>query len=158
MVGTARWRQRRPKLLAFAPFHGRLLAFFPDESLFPGREFGLRCRKRRNAGVFTDDNVPPWDTWVAYLQQDRQANYLVSWVPGPLVRMVDSGVHVIPEECVGWVDERCPQLIEALVVRALYSKIDKMIGKPARSGLDPSCTGSAIRAVWLSQNITAIII
>jgi len=31
-----------------------------------------------------------------------------------MATMVDGGVRVIPEECVGWVDERCPQLIEAL--------------------------------------------
>jgi hypothetical protein len=66
---------------------------------------------------FTTDNVPPWDTWVAYIHEDQRTNYLVSWVPGPLVRMVDGGLRAIPEECVGWVDERCPQLVAALAAR-----------------------------------------
>lgn len=98
-------------------FHGRLLAFFPDESLACG------VANSETQGFFTDDNVPPWDTWMVYLQEGGQTNYLVSWVPRSLVEMVDGGVRDIPEECVGWVDERCPHLIKALVARGLeFSK------------------------------------
>ena len=87
---------------------GRLLAYFPDDNLACG------VAEAETGGFFTTDNVPPWDTWIAYLHEERQTNYLVAWVPGPMTTMVDGGVRVIPEECVGWVDERCPQLIEAL--------------------------------------------
>jgi len=89
-------------------FHGRLLAFFPDESLACG------VANAETQGFFTDSNEPPWDTWVAYLYENHEVNYLVSWVPHSMVRTVDGGIRVIPEECVGWVDERCPQLAAAV--------------------------------------------
>ncbi|WP_407156062.1 hypothetical protein [Bradyrhizobium sp. STM 3557] len=94
-------------------FQGRLLALFPDDSLACG------VAEAETEGFLTSDNVPPWDTWVAYLYEDSRTQYLVSWVPGSLVRMVDSGIRVIPEECAGWVDERCPQLAEALAARGV---------------------------------------
>jgi hypothetical protein len=114
-------RQRRRALGAgsislqrkFCSYEGRLLAYFPDENLACG------VAEAETQGFFTVDNVPPWDTWVAYLHEDQQTNYLVSWVPGPLTRIVDGGVRVIPEECVGWVDERCPQLVKSLAAQGI---------------------------------------
>ena len=56
---------------------GRLLAYFPDDNLACG------VAEAETGGFFTTDNVPPWDTWIAYLHEDRQTNYLVAWVAGP---------------------------------------------------------------------------
>ena len=93
----------------FDGYDGRLLAYFPDESLACG------VAEYETQGFFTVDNVPPWDTWVAYLHdEDDQTNYLVAWVPGPLTRIVGEGIRVIPEECVGWADVRCPHLVKSL--------------------------------------------
>ncbi|WP_315796669.1 hypothetical protein [Bradyrhizobium sp. SZCCHNRI3043] len=99
-----------PKIYSF---HGRLLAFFPDGSL----DCGVAASE--TDGFFTDGNVPPWDTWVAYLQEDHEASYILAWVPRPMVHMVDAGLRLIPEQCVEWVDERRPYLIEALAARGL---------------------------------------
>jgi len=97
----------------FYGYEGRLLAYFPDENLACG------VAEPETQGFFTVDNVPPWDTWVAYLHEDEQTNYLLAWVPGPLTRMVEGGVRVIPEQCVGWVDERCPQLVKSLAAQGV---------------------------------------
>jgi hypothetical protein len=88
-------------------------------SVLPGRKSRLWRCGGRTQGFLTVDNVPPWDTWVAYLHEDAQTNYLVSWVPGPLIRMVGEGIRLIPEECAGWVDVRCPHLIDSLAARGI---------------------------------------
>ena len=95
----------------FYGYEGRLLAYFPDESLACG------VAEPETQGFLTVDNVPPWDTWVAYLHEGDQTNYLVSWVPGRLTKLVDEGIRVIPEECLGWVDVRCPHLVESLAAQ-----------------------------------------
>src|SRR5215470_12771367 len=69
---------------------GRLLAFFPDWSLFDGAA-------QAGSGQFFDhDNFPPWDTWVYYgsekwpsgnpAKQTGDMNYLLSWVPPQLIK------------------------------------------------------------------------
>ncbi|MGJ4928755.1 hypothetical protein ACQR1I_06380 [Bradyrhizobium sp. HKCCYLS2038] len=95
-------------------YKGRLLAFFPDGSLDCG------VAHDETEGFFTYGNVPPWDTWVAYLQEGPTTSYVLAWVPQPLAPMVNDGIRVIPEECVEWIDERRPHLLEALAARGLH--------------------------------------
>jgi hypothetical protein len=92
---------------------GRLLTYFPDENLACG------VAEAETGGFLTVDNVPPWDTWVAYLYEGDQASYLVSWVPGKMTTVVDSGIHVNPEKCFDWADRRCPHLVKSLAERGL---------------------------------------
>lgn len=110
------WRQHHPPP-NICSFQGRLLAFFPDDSLDCG------VAHDETEGFFTEGNVPPWDTWVAYLQEGPTTSHILAWAPGPLARMVNDGIRVIPEQCVEWIDERRPHLIEALAARGLH--IDK---------------------------------
>lgn len=49
---------------------GRILLYAPDDNLFDG------AAKYSSKGFFDVNNVPPWDTWVCYVD-----TYLVSWVP-----------------------------------------------------------------------------
>ena len=70
---------------------GRLLIYFPSESLADG------AAEVQSKGFFDYDNVPPWDTWVAY--SDRT---LLSWIPAQLVPLVQRGIDVNPEECIRW--------------------------------------------------------
>jgi hypothetical protein len=97
----------------FYGYEGRLLAYYPDENLACG------VAEVETQGFFTVDNVPPWDTWVAYLHEDDRTNYLLAWVPGPLTRIVGEGIRVIPEECVGWLDVRCPHVVESLTAQGI---------------------------------------
>ena len=70
---------------------GRLLLFAPSETLSDG------AARYASKGFFDDDNVPAWDTWIAYLE-----NYVVSWVPPQLIELVNDGVDANPERCILW--------------------------------------------------------
>jgi hypothetical protein len=98
-------------------FEGRLLAYFPDENLACG------VAEAETGGFLTVDNVPPWDTWLAYLHEDDRATCLVSWVPGKMTRIVDSGIKVNPENCFDWVHVRRPHLLESLAERGLEIEV-----------------------------------
>ncbi|MDQ3713836.1 MAG: hypothetical protein M3388_16675 [Acidobacteriota bacterium] len=79
---------------------GRLLAYFPDVNLFCG------ASEDETNGFFDVDNVPAWDTWVAYFEEGRSndcyASYLISWIPPQFVELVSKGIYVNPEECIVW--------------------------------------------------------
>jgi hypothetical protein len=53
---------------------GRLLIYEPDFNLAHGLE------ELETMGFVDLENTPPWDTWVAYVYEQKQ-NYLLSWVP-----------------------------------------------------------------------------
>lgn len=71
---------------------GRLLSYVSEENLADG------AAEYESNGFLDFENVPPWDTWVAY--SDRT---LISWVPAELVQLVQRGVFVNPEECIRWI-------------------------------------------------------
>lgn len=79
---------------------GRLLLFYPDATLSDG------AADAETNGYFDEDNIPPWDTWVAYFEESRSdvsfGAYILCWVPRALVELVDGGIEVNPEECIQW--------------------------------------------------------
>jgi hypothetical protein len=76
------------------PLGGRLLLFAPQDNLSDG------AAEYASMGFFDLDNVPPWDTWIAMF-----GKYLVSWVPPQLIRLVQEGLDVNPEQCILWADD-----------------------------------------------------
>jgi hypothetical protein len=76
------------------PRGGRLLLYAPQDNLACG---AAECL---SLGFFDVDNVPPWDTWILVL-----GKYLVSWVPPQLVRLVQEGLDVNPEQCILWAND-----------------------------------------------------
>ena len=85
---------------------GRLLVYFPDEELSDG------AAEAESAGFFDVFNAPPWDTWVAWLDDDRSGAarrysgpYLVSWVPPSFLDLAAAGIFVNPEECIRWLED-----------------------------------------------------
>jgi hypothetical protein len=98
---------------------GRLLLYFPDATLADG------AAEAETGGFFDVENVPPWDTWIALLRDDSAGisctDYLVSWVPGPLVTSVQRGIDVNPEECILWLADARVPLADALRSRGLLS-------------------------------------
>jgi hypothetical protein len=77
---------------------GRLLVYFPDVNLCCGTS------EDETNGFFDIDNVPAWDTWVAYFASGKRSNasYLISWISPQLVEFVSRGIYVNPEECIVW--------------------------------------------------------
>jgi hypothetical protein len=81
---------------------GRLLVYFPDVNLCYG------ASEDETNGFFDIDNVPAWDTWVAYFavgNRHSNGSYLISWIPPQLVELVSSGIYVNPEECIVWLED-----------------------------------------------------
>jgi hypothetical protein len=85
---------------------GRLLLFDPGQSLSDG------AAEMETAGFFDVNNTPPWDTWVAYIEEQSQRpdawtafdSYLVCWIPAQLAGLVSRGISVNPEVCLRWAD------------------------------------------------------
>lgn len=122
--------ERRAQRLLAEPHHdlngvtvsvgGRLVLFDPRSTLFDGAaEVG-------SDGFFDVSNVPPWDTWVAWVQdEEREARHreegiaaaggpggwtdfaacVVSWVPPELEDLVGYGIEVNPESCIAWASD-----------------------------------------------------
>jgi hypothetical protein len=78
---------------------GRLLVYLPDENVFDG------AAKVATNGFFNQDNIPPWDTWVAYFYDNANLNYLVSWIHPDLIAIASEGIRVNPEACIRWLDD-----------------------------------------------------
>ncbi len=87
---------------------GRLLAFAPDDNLADG------AAEVETNGYLDSDNVPPWDTWIAYLYESKPRQYVVSWVPPNFVDSVTRGIEVNPEGCIWWADEKTTFLADLL--------------------------------------------
>jgi hypothetical protein len=93
-----------------APLHqaarhgGRLLAYFPDADLTDG------AAEVESRGFFDVFNAPPWDTWVAYVEEEATGDwsytsYLVAWVPPELLELAAAGIEVNPEDCIAWLGD-----------------------------------------------------
>jgi hypothetical protein len=72
---------------------GRLLLYFPRENLACG------AAQVSSGGLYDVDNVPPWDLWVAFIEDT-----LVSWIPPRLLEAAQMGIDVNPENCIQWID------------------------------------------------------
>jgi len=72
---------------------GRLLIYIPEENLADG------AAKYTSRGFFDDDNVPPWDIWVAFF-----GGTLLSWVPPHLIELAQCGIDANPESCIAWLE------------------------------------------------------
>jgi uncharacterized protein (TIGR02996 family) len=79
---------------------GRLLIFHPDATLLDG------AAQAESDGFFDEDNVPGWDTWVMFAGKEPPSESygacVVCWIPPHLLRLVERGITVNPEECIRW--------------------------------------------------------
>jgi hypothetical protein len=93
---------------------GRLLVYFPNCDLACG------AAEQETAGFFDINNVPPWDTWVDYIQDEKpnidsfDTEYLIAWVPPELVSLADEGITVNPEQCILWLVDTSVEVAKAL--------------------------------------------
>ena len=93
---------------------GRLLIYFPEDNLCCG------AAEQETLGFFDVDNVPPWDTWVTYFDE-QQSNlglydkeYLIAWIPSEFVYLADRGIYYNPEQCIQWLSDTTVELAKAL--------------------------------------------
>ena len=97
---------RRTNSQGFDLCGGRLMLFAPEDNLADG------AAEYVSMGFFDVDNVPPWDTWITMF-----GKYLVSWVPPQVIRLVQEGLDVNPEQCILWADD--PSLSKEPIVAML---------------------------------------
>jgi hypothetical protein len=98
---------------------GRLLIYFPNNDLACG------AAEHETAGFFDINNVPPWDTWVAYFQ-DQEHNidsfdteYLIAWIPPEFMDLANDGINVNPEQCIMWLSDTSVELAKVLRAQRL---------------------------------------
>lgn len=97
VIGVVSRRAQKLRSESRSPEHttiladGKLLLFSPEKTLSDG------AARFSSKGFFDEDNVPAWDTWVAFQEQ-----YVISWVPPQLIELVSTGVDVNPEQCILW--------------------------------------------------------
>jgi hypothetical protein len=72
---------------------------------------------------FDGDNVPAWDTWVAYVVEDVPGRsgarafdrgYLISWAPPELESGIHQAIAANPEGCIEWATSAGTALTEEL--------------------------------------------
>jgi hypothetical protein len=83
---------------------GKLLVYFPDLELSDG------AAEKESEGFFDVFNCPPWDTWVAFVNDAQPISrdhreYLVAWVPNTLVLTAARGITVNPEGSLLWLEQ-----------------------------------------------------
>lgn len=52
--------------------------------------------REASGGYFDERDTPPWDTWVRYVEE-RDASYLIAWVPREALASVTAGLAAAPE-------------------------------------------------------------
>lgn len=94
------------RVLGNSSTQGRLLVCQLYSTLFDG------ASEAESKGFFDVDDVPPWDTWIWFgaLEMTGRENYassdydyhLLSWVPSPLVELVEEGIAVNAFGVLAW--------------------------------------------------------
>jgi hypothetical protein len=101
---------------AGATHGGRLLVFDPGQSLSDG------AAAAETEGLFDDDNVPPWDTWLVFVEETPRVagqwseldSYLVCWIPEELIELTERAIWVNPEECLHWAEDVSTGFLDAM--------------------------------------------
>jgi hypothetical protein len=96
---------------------GHLLAYFPETNLYDG------AAEIHTDGFLDVDNLPGWDTWVAFFEDEPETNYgsyLIAWIPPEFIELVSEGIAYNPEECIMW-------LSDANVSFARYLRLEGML-------------------------------
>jgi hypothetical protein len=88
---------------------GRLLVWERDTTIDDG------AGEAETKGYLDESDMPPWDTWLAYVDPGPHAGYLVSWVPAPFIEPVAQAVHVNAYGALYWL--RDSQLLLADILR-----------------------------------------
>lgn len=102
-VDRVSWpRQRRERAGPRQLSGGRLLLYFPDEETADG------VAELETSGFFDVHDAPPWDTWVAMLEDaapGARGPYLVAWIPPIFLVRAQAGIDVNAMECIAWLND-----------------------------------------------------
>jgi len=71
-------------------------------------------KPKRKATWTRESDMPPWDTWVAYVDPHPKAGYLVSWVPEPFVATVGRAIELNAYAALYWLRDSGLPVAEVL--------------------------------------------
>jgi hypothetical protein len=83
---------------------GHLLVYFPTPPHSRGAARSI------SDGFFDDRDTPPWDTWVAYVEEPARS-YLVTWVPPFAFAQASAGIGAAPRS-LAWLERAGVSLTE----------------------------------------------
>jgi hypothetical protein len=92
---------------------GRLLLYFPDEEGTDGMS------EAETEGFFDLHDAPPWDTWVAMLEDAAAGSrgpHLVAWIPAVFFARAQAGIDVNALDDIAWLDD-CDVALRAILAR-----------------------------------------
>ena len=75
---------------------GELLLYLPRQSASSGLAHDA------SEEYFDGRDIPPWDTWVAWVEEEER-EYLVCWAPPEAMKLVVAGMAVAPDS-LAWLD------------------------------------------------------
>jgi hypothetical protein len=75
---------------------GQLIVYFPTPPSSRG------AARKASGGYLDDRDTPPWDTWVAYVEEDARS-YVVAWAPPAAMPWVVAALKV-PRVSIQWLD------------------------------------------------------
>ncbi len=109
-VGEARLHQLgRSWRRSLDPLGGGLLLVY-----FPTPPYSRGAAHSASRGYFDNRDAPPWDTWVAYVEEEARS-YLVAWAPPDAMPAVVAAVEVA-KSSLNWLDSSDVVLNELLRV------------------------------------------
>jgi hypothetical protein len=91
---------------------GKLLAYFPDESVIDG------ASEVASKGFFDAMEVPPWDTWVGFFREYKR-EFIVSYVPMGFIEFAQAGIDVNCVECIQWLEDTQTNLAKDLLNKGI---------------------------------------
>jgi hypothetical protein len=75
---------------------GRLLVWHRDDTVDDG------AGEAETGGYLDESDMPPWDTWVAYVDSEACSGYLVSLVPAEFIEAVSRAIAYNAYEALYW--------------------------------------------------------
>jgi hypothetical protein len=75
---------------------GQLLVYYPTPPHSRGAAQAV------SQGYFDHRDTPPWDTWVAYVEEQAQS-YLIAWVPPEAMTLVEAALKA-PRVSLAWLE------------------------------------------------------
>lgn len=100
---------------------GRLLAYDPSNNDCSGGPYAV------SDGYFDFAEVPPWDTWVCFVQNQEKPlmwfnSYLISWVHPSLIHKVIDGMEASPCGSLEWCDKTDTPFADELIRSGLVER------------------------------------
>jgi hypothetical protein len=91
---------------------GRLLAYFPDETVWDG------ASEVASMEFFDVLDIPAWDTWVG-LFTEKGRDFIVSYIPESFIKFAQDGIDINCVSCIEWLEDTKTNLAKELLDKGI---------------------------------------